>query len=126
VAAGEPFVQAADSLKLPVSVTAPFGIRDASIPGLAGVPDLKEVAFALTVARPNANRVFADSGNLYVVSLQSREEPDEAAIALETSTTRDRLLQRERGLTTGIWYNERVKELEAAGRIKQMELQASR
>ena len=126
LAAGEPFVQAADSLKLPVSVTAPFGMRDPTIPGLAGVADLKETAFALTSARPNASRVFADSDNLYVVALQSREEPDEAQIALETAATRDRLLQRERGLTTGIWLNERLKELEAAGRVEQLEIAANR
>ncbi|MGH9887743.1 MAG: peptidylprolyl isomerase, partial [bacterium] len=126
LAAGEPFVQAAEGLKLPVSVTAPFGIRDATVPGLPGVPDLKEAAFALTTARPNASRVFSDSSNLYVVALQSREAPDEATIALETATTRDRLLQRERGLTAGIWYSERLKELEAVGKIKQIAIAQGR
>ncbi len=122
LAAGEPFVASADSLKLPVSVTAPFGIRDPSVPGLAGVADLKEAAFALTPAKPNANRVFADAENLYVVSLLSREEPDQAKIALETAATRDRLLQRERGLTTGLWFSERLKQLEAQGKVQQLEL----
>jgi peptidyl-prolyl cis-trans isomerase D len=126
LAAGEPFVQAADAVKLPVSISVPFGIGDASIPGLAGVPDLKEAAFALTMAKPNASRVFSDANNLYVVALQSREEPDEAKIALETATTRDRLLQRERGLTASLWFSERLKELEASGKVKQMALQSGR
>jgi parvulin-like peptidyl-prolyl isomerase len=121
LAAGEPFVAAAGGLKQPVSVTAPFGIRDASVPGLAGVADLKEAAFALTLAKPDANRVFADAENLYVVSLHAREEPDQARIASETAATRDRLLQRERGLTTGIWFSERVKQLEAQGKISQFD-----
>jgi peptidyl-prolyl cis-trans isomerase D len=126
LAAGEPFVPAAEALKLPVSVTAPFGLRDAVIPGLAGVPDLKETAFALTPERPNANRVFADAENLYVVSLQTREEPTQAQIDSELATTRDRLLQRERGLTTGLWFSQRLKDLEADGAIRQFELASRR
>ena len=37
--AGEPFVKAAESEKLPVTVTPPFTFKDAQVPGLAGVPD---------------------------------------------------------------------------------------
>jgi len=124
--AGEPFAAAASSVKLPVSVTAPFGVRDVSVPGLAGVADLKEAAFALSASKPVANRVFADTQNLYVVSLASREEPDQAKIDSETAATRDRLLQRERGLTAGLWYSVRLKELEAQGKISQFELSARR
>ena len=124
LAAGEPFVAAADGLKLPVSVTAPFGVRDATIPGLAGVADLKEAAFVLSVEKPNGSRVFADAENLYVVALNTRLEPDEAKIGSETPATRDRLLQRERGLTTGLWFSERLKELEAQGKVEQLELSA--
>jgi parvulin-like peptidyl-prolyl isomerase len=104
LASGAPFVASADALKLPVSVTAPFGMRDPSVPGLAGVAELKEAAFALSPAAPNARRVFSDTENLYVISLLSREEPDSAQVALEIPAMRDRLLQRERGLTTGLWY----------------------
>ncbi|MEX2208582.1 MAG: SurA N-terminal domain-containing protein [Myxococcota bacterium] len=124
LAAGAPFVASADALKLPVSVTAPFGMRDPSVPGLAGVAELKEAAFALTPAAPNARRVFSDIENLYVIALLSREEPDSAQIAGEMPATRDRLLQRERGLTTGLWYQERLKELEAQGQVEQLELAA--
>ena len=126
LAAGEVFVAAAASLKLPVSVTAAFGIRDASVPGLAGVADLREAAFALSPSQPNANRAFADAENLYVVSLLTREEPDQAEIALQVGATRDRLLQRERGLTTGLWFSERLKELQAQGKVQQLELSAQR
>jgi peptidyl-prolyl cis-trans isomerase D len=126
LAAGAPFVASADALKLPVAVTAPFGMRDATVPGLAGVAELKEAAFALTPAAPNASRVFADTENLYVVALLSREEPDPAKIQSETAETRDRLLQRERGLTTSLWYSERVKQLQAQGKIQQVELSARR
>jgi peptidyl-prolyl cis-trans isomerase D len=122
LAAGEPFVTAAESLKLPVSVTAPFGLRDVGIPGLAGVADLKEAAFALTPEQPNARRVFADGENLYVVSLQTRDEPDPAEIEAQLAATRERLVQRERGLTTGLWFNERFKQLEASGEVVQMPL----
>ena len=124
ILAGAPFVAAAAALELPVSVTAPFGMRDPTVPGLAGVAELKETAFALSPAAPNAKRVFADTENLYVISLLSREEPDPAQIATETAATRDRLLQRERGLTTGLWYQERLKELEAQGKVQQLELAA--
>ena len=122
LAGGEPFVAAAGSLSLPVSVTAEFGIRDISVPGLAGVADLKEAAFALTPASPNGNRVFADVENLYVVALLSRQEPDQAKIASETVATRDRLLQRERGLTAGLWFSERLRELQAQGKVSQLAL----
>jgi peptidyl-prolyl cis-trans isomerase D len=126
LADGEPFVAAAKGLSLPVSVTAEFGIRDVSVPGLAGVAELKEAAFALSPAAPNGNRVFADVENLYVVSLLSRQEPDQAKISAETAATRDRLLQRERGITAGLWFSERLKELEAQGTVKQLALSARR
>ncbi len=124
LAGGEPFVAAAGSLKLPVAVTAEFGIRDASVPGLAGVADLKEAAFALTPELPSAKRVFADVDNLYVVALNSRQEPDQAKIDTEMAATRDRLLQRERGLTSGLWFSERLKQLQAQGKVQQLELSA--
>ena len=124
--AGEPFAKAAEAEKLTVSVTPPFGFRDASIPGLGGVPDLRESAFALTPEHPVAKRVFSDAQNLYVVSLQTRDEPSEEQIAAEMSATRERLLQRARGLTTGLWFNERMKQLEAAGKIRQFDLYAGR
>jgi peptidyl-prolyl cis-trans isomerase D len=122
LAANEPFVASAEALKLPVSVTPPFGQRDPAVPGLAGVPDLKEAAFALTVEHPNGNRVFADTENLYVISLQTREEPKPEQIDTEVESTRERLVQRERGLTTGLWFNERLKELEADGRLEQYDI----
>ena len=125
VTAGEPFVAAADALKLPVSVTPPFGVKDATVPGLAGVADLKETALVLTPESPNPNRVFSDSENLYVISLQTREVPDDAKIASEMAAARDRLLQRERGLTAGLWYSERMKALEAQGKIEQYPLTAA-
>jgi peptidyl-prolyl cis-trans isomerase D len=121
-AAGEPFAKAAEGEKLPVSVTPPFGFRDAAIPGLSGVPDLRESAFALTLQQPLAKRVFSDAENLYVVMLQTREEPSEEQIAGEMSATRDRLLQRTRGLTTQLWFGERMKQLEASGKIRQYDL----
>ena len=124
LAAGQSFVAAAEALKLPVSVTAPFGLRDTAIPGLTGVADLKEAAFALTPEHPNANRVYADAENLYVISLQTRTEPTEEQIKSELTATRDRLTQRERGLTTGLWFNERFKQLEAAGEVVQYPLYA--
>lgn len=126
LAGGEPFVAAAASLSLPVSVTAEFGLRDTSVPGLAGVAELKEAAFALSPAAPNGNRVFADVENLYVVSLLSRQEPDQAKISAETAATRDRLLQRERGITAGLWFSKRLKELEAQGKVKQLEIAGRR
>jgi peptidyl-prolyl cis-trans isomerase D len=122
LAAGEPFVAWADALKLPVSVTPPFGLRDSTVPGLAGVADLKETAFVLTPERPNANRVFSDAEGLYVVSLQTREVPDEAKIASEMAATREKLLQRERNLTAGLWFSERLKALEAQGEVEQYSL----
>ncbi len=124
--AGEPFAKAAADQKLPVSVTPPFGFRDAAVPGLSGVPDLREAAFSLTLTQPLAKRVFADAENLYVVSLQTREEPNEEQIAAEMSPTRDRLLQRARGMTTQLWYSERYKQLETSGAIKQFDLYQGR
>lgn len=124
VAAGKPFVAAADALGLPVAVTPPFGIREASVPGLAGVADLRQEAFALGSERPNAGRVFSDADNFYVVSLLSREQPDPEKIEAELAATRDRLLQRERALTTALWFTERLKELEAEGKVSQFQLAA--
>lgn len=121
-AAGETFAKAAEAEKLPVSVTPPFGFRDAAIPGLSGVPDLRESAFALTPEQPLAKRVFSDAENLYVISLQTREVPSEEQIAAETSATRERLLQRARGLTTQLWFSERMKQLEATGKVRQYEI----
>jgi len=121
-AAGEPFVKAADGLKLPVTVTPPFTFKDATVPGLAGVPDAREAAFALTEEHPVANRVFADPENLYVIALQTRDAPSEEAIAAEMSTLRDRLQQRARGLTTNAWFSTRYKELDAAGKVQQFEI----
>ena len=126
VAAGKPFVAAADALKLPVSVTPPFGIREPSVPGLPGVADLLQTSFALTPASPNPNRVFADAENLYVVSLMARQEPDQGEIEVLAASTRDRLLQRERGLTTGLWFSERLRELEAQGKVQQFDLAGGR
>ncbi len=120
--AGEPFTKAAEAEKLPVSVTPPFGFRDAAIPGLSGVPDLRESAFALTPEKPLAKRVFSDAENLYVISLQTRDVPSEAEIAGEMASTRERLLQRARGLTTQLWFSERMKQLEAQGKIEQADL----
>jgi parvulin-like peptidyl-prolyl isomerase len=122
LAAGEPFVAAADALKLPVAITPPFGIADPTVPGLAGVAELKEVAFSLSPAAPSPQRVFADTENLYVVSLLSRQEPDSAQVGVETGPTRDRLLERERALTASLWYQERLKQLESAGKVQQLEL----
>jgi peptidyl-prolyl cis-trans isomerase D len=125
-AAGEPFVKTAEALKLPVSVTPPFTFKDAQVPGLAGVPDAREAAFALTEQHPVAQRVFADPENLYVIALQTRDEPSEEAIAAEMSTMRDRLQQRARGLTTNAWFSARYKELEAAGKVQQFEVAEGR
>jgi peptidyl-prolyl cis-trans isomerase D len=122
--AGEPFTKAAEDEKLTVSVTPPFGFRDPAIPGLGGVPDLREAAFALTPEHPLAKRVFSDAQNLYVVSLQTRDAPSEEQIAGEMSAAREKLLQRERGLTTTLWFSERMKQLEAAGKVRQFELYA--
>ena len=104
--AGEPFVKAAESVKLPVTITPPFSFKDAQVPGLAGVPDLREAAFALSEEHPVARRVFADPENLYVIALQTREEPSEEQIASEMSSMREKLQQRERGITTGVWFND--------------------
>ena len=120
--AGQPFGKAAEAEKLPVSVTPPFGFRDAAIPGLSGVSDLREAAFALTPENPLAKRVFSDAENLYVVSLQTREVPSEEQIEGEMSATRERLLQRARGLTTQLWYSERLKQLQASGKVSQSDL----
>jgi peptidyl-prolyl cis-trans isomerase D len=124
--AGETLAKAAEAAKLPVNVTPPFAIGDPVIPGLAGVADLKEAAFALTAEHPVANRVFSDSENLYVVVLQTRDQPSDEQIASELATTKERLLQRQRGLTTDLWFNDRAKQLEAAGKIQQFELYGER
>ena len=125
-AAGEPFVKAADDVKLPVTVTPPFTFKDPQVPGLAGVPDAREAAFALTPEHPVARRVFADPENLYVIALQTRDAPSEEQIASEMATTRERLQQRARALTTGAWFNARLKDLEAAGKVQQFEIAAGR
>ena len=124
--AGEPFVKAAEAVKLPVTITPPFSFKDAQVPGLGGVPDLREAAFALSDEHPVARRVFADPENLYVIALQTREEPSEEQIASEMSSMREKLQQRERGITTGVWFNTRLKELEAAGKVQQFEITAGR
>jgi len=122
VKAGTSFAKAAEAQKLPVIVTPPFGYREVAVPGLSGVPDLHEVALALTPEHPVPQRVFSDAENLYVVELQTREAPSEEQIAGEMSATRDRLLQRERALTTQLWYTQRAKQLDAAGKIRQFEI----
>jgi len=122
VKAGTPFAKAAEAQKLPVIVTPPFGYREVAVPGLSGVPDLHEVALALTPEHPVPQCVFSDAENLYVVELQTREAPSEEQIAGEMSATRDRLLQRERALTTQLWYTQRAKQLDAAGKIRQFEI----
>ncbi|HTO06682.1 MAG TPA: SurA N-terminal domain-containing protein [Myxococcota bacterium] len=126
VLAGEPLAQAAEAEKLPVVVTPPFGFRDPVVPSLSGVTDVREAAFALTPEHPVPNRVFSDAESFYVVALQTRDAPSEEQIAGEMSATRERLLQRERSLTTALWFNERTKQLEAAGKLKQYELEAAR
>jgi len=45
---------------------------------------------------------------------------------LAMAATREKLLQRERGLTTQLWFSERMKQLEAAGKIRQYDLYAGR
>ena len=105
-------------------MTPPFGIRETSVPGLAGVADLRQAAFALGAEHPNADRVFSDADSFYVVSLPSREQPDPEKIEAELAATRDRLLQRERALTTALWFTERLKELEAEGKVSQFQLEA--
>ena len=124
VKAGTPFAKAAEAQKLPVLVTPQFGFREAAVPGLSGVAELHDVAMALTLDHPVPQRVFSDAENLYVVELQTREVPGEEQIAAEMASTRDRLLQRERALTTQLWFTERAKQLDAAGKIQQFELAA--
>jgi len=123
--AGEPLAKAAEAEKLPVIVTPPFGFRDPTVPALSGVTDVREAAFALTMDHPVPNRVFSDAETFYVVALQTREAPSDDQVASEMSATRERLLQRDRSLTTALWFSERTKELEAAGKIRQYELEAS-
>jgi peptidyl-prolyl cis-trans isomerase D len=123
--AGEPFVKVAEAAKLPVTITPQFTFKDAQVPGLANVPDLREAAFALSDEQPVARRVFADPENLYVIALQTRDEPSEEQIASEMSSVREKLQQRERAITTGVWFNTRFKELDAAGKIQQFEVQAN-
>ena len=86
------------------------------------MPDLREAAFALTEEQPVARRVFADPENLYVIALQTRDAPSEEQIASEMSSMREKLQQRERAITTGVWFSTRYKELEAAGKIQQFEI----
>jgi peptidyl-prolyl cis-trans isomerase D len=124
--AGEPLAKAAEAEKLPVIVTPPFGFRDPTVPALSGVTDVREAAFALTLDHPVPNRVFSDAESFYVIALQSRDAPSDEQIASEMSATRERLLQRDRSLTTALWFNERTKELEAAGKLKQYDLEAMR
>jgi hypothetical protein len=124
--AGDPLAKAAEGEKLPVIVTPPFGFRDPTVPSLSGVADVREAAFPLTTEHPVANRVFSDAESFYVVALQTRDAPTEDQIASEMSTTRERLLQRARGLTTALWFSERTKELDAAGKIRQYDLEAVR
>ncbi|HXZ84880.1 MAG TPA: peptidylprolyl isomerase [Myxococcota bacterium] len=122
VKAGTPFAKAAEAQKLPVIVTPPFGFREAMVPGLSGVPELHEVALGLTPEQPVPQRVFSDAENLYVVELQTREVPSAEQIAGEMSAMRDKLLQRQRALTTQLWFTERTKQLQAAGKIQQFQI----
>ena len=124
VKAGTPFAKAAEAQKLPVLVTPPFGLREAAVPGLSGVAELHDVAMALTLDHPVPQRVFSDAENLYVVELQTREVPNEEQIAGEMASVRDKLLQRERALTTQLWFSQRAKQLDAAGKLQQFELYA--
>jgi peptidyl-prolyl cis-trans isomerase D len=124
--AGEPLAKAAESEKLPVIVTPPFGFRDPTVPSLSGVTDVREAAFALTTDHPVPNRVFSDAESFYVVALQTRDVPSEEQIAGEMSATREHLLESERALTTTLWFVERTKQLEAAGKLKQYDVEAMR
>ncbi|HTO55720.1 MAG TPA: peptidylprolyl isomerase [Myxococcota bacterium] len=125
-AAGEPFTKAAEAEKLIVIVTPPFAQNDPPFAPLSGVPEAREAAFALTPEHPVPNRVFSDAESFYVLSLQTRDAPSEDQIASQMSATRERLQQRARALTTTLWYSEREKALEAAGKIQQFDLEARR
>jgi len=124
--AGETLAKAAEAEKLPVAVTPPFGFRDPAVPTLAGVADAREAAFSLSKEHPVANRVFSDAESFYVIALQDREQPSEEQIASEMSSTREGLQQRARSLTTALWFSERTKQLEAAGKVQQFDLEAAR
>jgi parvulin-like peptidyl-prolyl isomerase len=114
---GKEFGAAAAEAKLPVSVTPPIHFRDREVPGLAGVPELRAAAFSLTPQQPLAPRVFAAEGRYYVVALAQRTEPTAEEIEAELGSTRERLTQLERQLTSQLWYSRRHETLEGDGEI---------
>ncbi|MCP4003539.1 MAG: hypothetical protein GY725_05035 [bacterium] len=120
--AGESFLSAAASLKIPVEVTPPFQLSEGKIPGLDGVEGIVETAFALSEENPVAARTLVRGNSFFAIDLLERSEPEEESIQAAMTATREKLLQNSRALTSNLWLNERRRELEQAGAIRLFDL----
>ncbi len=85
--------KAAAEQQLPIETTGPFERRAGVVPKLAGAPELRTDALALTAAQPLAPKLYGVGGDAVVVGLKERVPPDPAGLADAKDTIKATLLQ---------------------------------
>src|SRR5262245_3462194 len=85
--------KAAAEQQLPVDTTGPFERRANVVPKLAGAPELRTDALALTTEQPLGPKVYTVGGDAVVVALKDRVRPDPAGLADAKDSIKSSLLQ---------------------------------
>jgi peptidyl-prolyl cis-trans isomerase D len=85
--------KAAAEQQLPIETTGPFERRAGVVPKLAGAPELRTDALALTAAQPLAPKLYGVGGDAVVVGLKERVPSDPAGLADAKDTIKATLLQ---------------------------------
>ena len=117
LAAGEPFVAAADAAGLTARVSPELRPSDRVVPGIGATEGLIEAAFSLTQEQPHSPRLFATPDGFYVISLVERRAPEPEAIDAELESARELIQNRLRQATLEDWYGTRYQTLERSGAL---------
>jgi peptidyl-prolyl cis-trans isomerase D len=116
---GKSLVDAARSFDLDIQRPDWLARRpDGFVPGVGAAPELMTTAFALTIEKPTAPRVFDVGGKKVMIELLERRSPSAEELAAELPAERDRLRDALRSEARNAWLEAARKRLQGEGRLR--------
>lgn len=92
--------------------------RDGFIPGLGASQDLLARAFSLKLDAPSAPQIFDVMGNLVLIQLLEREEPDAEMVAAASDVAKNQLQQARQNESLQRWVDVIRTDLENKGQLQ--------